>query len=81
MIMTARDLLNASGAVGVFQLIKLMLSVEEKRRPSAQEVLKHTFFIRTPNAIGYEPITIKTNFSPQQSGIIQLAFVKRTCNE
>jgi hypothetical protein len=66
--MTARDLLNVSGAVGVFQLIKLMVNVDAKRRPSATEVLKHTFFICSPiNTVGYEPLSVSST-SPQQPG-------------
>ena len=68
MTMTARDLLNVTGAVGVFQLIKLMVNTDAKRRPTASEVLKHTFFICSPSStVGYEPLSI-TPTSPQHPG-------------
>ena len=57
MTMTAQDLLNASGAVGVFQLIELMVSEDANRRPSATEILKHTFFDQTEsNTVEYVPL-------------------------
>ena len=61
MTMTARDILNASGAVGVFQLIKLMVSAVSKLRPTATEVLEHTFFIQSENnTVEYVPLFFST---------------------
>jgi hypothetical protein len=57
--MTAQDLLNASGAVGVFQLIELMVNEDASCRLSATEILKHTFFDQSEsNTVEYVPLFV-----------------------